>query len=91
MKWKTQTDPATCFQVFRLQNDYVVHGELQIVRIDKNGKIKWEFGSADIFVSVDNTEEFKIENDGILLTDFSNTKYKIGFDGRLIWDTFGRL
>ncbi|PRD56801.1 hypothetical protein [Sphingobacterium gobiense] len=89
LEWKTQADPATCFQVFKLQDDYAVHGEFQIVRIDKKGKIKWEFGAADIFVSVDYKEEFKIENDGILLTDFSNTKYKIDFDGRLIWDTYG--
>ncbi len=91
LEWKTQVDPATCFQVFKLRDDYVVHGELQIVRIDKKGLIKWEFIGADIFVSVDNKEEFKIENDGILLTDFSNTKYKIGFDGKLISDTYGKL
>ena len=84
LKWKTQADHATCFQIFKLQDDYIVHGELQVAKLDKNGIIKWVFGGADIFVSIDNEEEFKIESDGILLTDFSKTKYKIDFDGKLI-------
>ena len=90
LKWKTQTDQATCFQIFKKQDDYIIHGELQVVKLDKDGKIKWEFGGAEIFVSIDNEEEFKIENDGILLTDFAKTKYKIDFEGKLIWDTYKR-
>jgi hypothetical protein len=90
LKWKTQADQATCFQIFRQQDDYIIHGELQVAKLDKYGNIKWEFGGADIFVSIDNEEEFKIENDGILLTDFAKTKYKIDFGGKLIWDTYKR-
>lgn len=90
LKWKTQADQATCFQIFKQQDDYIVHGELHVAKLNKNGIIKWEFGGADIFVSIDNEEEFKIENDGILLTDFAKTKYKIDFDGKLIWDTYNR-
>ena len=90
LNWKTQADQATCFQIFKQQDDYIVHGELQVAKLDKGGKIKWEFGGTDIFVSIDNEEEFKIENDGILLTDFGKTKYKIDFDGNLIWDTYKR-
>jgi hypothetical protein len=90
LKWKTQADQATCFQIFKYQDDYIVHGELQIAKLDKDGKIKWKFGGADIFVSIDNEDSFKIVNDGILLTDFNKTKYKIDFEGKLIWDTFKR-
>jgi hypothetical protein len=90
LKWRTQADQATCFQIFKYQDDYIVHGELQISKLDRDGRIKWEFGGADIFVSIDNEDEFKIENDGILLTDFAKTKYKIDFDGKLIWDTYKR-
>lgn len=90
LKWKTQADQATCFQIFKQEDDYIIHGELQVVKLDQDGKIKWEFGGADIFVSIDKEEEFKIENDGILLTDFAKVKYKIDFDGKLIWDTYKR-
>lgn len=90
LRWKTQADPATCFQIFQQQNDYIVHGELQVTKLDKRGQIKWQFGGADIFVSIDGEEEFKLESDGILLTDFAKTKYKIDFDGKLIWDSYQR-
>ncbi|MCT1530526.1 hypothetical protein M3B46_05930 [Sphingobacterium daejeonense] len=84
LKWKTKADQATCFKILQQREDYIVHGELQISKLDKNGKIRWEFGGEDIFVCIDSDEEFKIENDGILLTDLSKTKYKIDFDGNLI-------
>ena len=87
LKWKTKSDQATCFQIFKQQDEYIIHGELQVTKLDKNGNKKWEFGGSDIFVSIDNEEEFKIENDGILLTDFAKTKYKIDFDGKLMWET----
>jgi len=90
LKWKTQADQATCFQIFKHKDDYIIHGELQVTKLDKDGNKKWEFGGADIFVSIDNEEEFKIESDGILLTDFAKTKYKIDFDGKLLWDTYER-
>lgn len=88
LKWKTQADQVTCFQIFKQQDGYIIHGELQVTKLDKDGNKKWEFGGADIFVSIDNEEEFKIESDGILLTDFAKTKYKIDFDGKLLWDTY---
>ena len=90
LKWKTQADQATCFQIFQQQDDYIIHGELQVTKLDKDGNQKWEFGGADIFVSIDNEEEFKLETDGILLTDFAKTKYKIDFEGKLLWDTYKR-
>lgn len=84
LKWKTKADWATCFRIFKQDNDYIVHGETQISKLDRGGNIKWEFGGADIFVSLDNEEVFTIENDGISLIDFSKTKYKINFDGKLV-------
>lgn len=84
LKWKTKADLATCFQIFKQGNDYIVHGEMIISKLDKDGNIKWEFSGSDIFVTLDNEEEFKFENDCISLTDFSKTKYKINFDGKLI-------
>ncbi len=54
LKWKIQADPFTCFQIFKHNNDYIVHGELQVAMLDNMGQIKWEFGGADIFVSPNN-------------------------------------
>jgi hypothetical protein len=69
LKWKTLADQATCFQIFRQQDHYIIHGELQVTKLDKDGNKKWGFGGADIFVSVDNEEEFKIDFDGKLIWD----------------------
>jgi hypothetical protein len=90
LKWKTQADQATCFQIFKQQDGYVIHGELLVSKLDKDGNKNWKFGGADIFVSLDGEEEIKFESDGILLTDFAKTKYKIDFDGKLLWDTYKR-
>lgn len=90
LKWKSQVDCATCFQLFKNEDDYIIHGEFQVTKLDKDGNKVWEFGGADVFVSIDNEEEFIIESDGILLTDFAKTKYKIDFDGKLLWDTHAR-
>lgn len=85
LKWKTQADQATCFQIFKQQDEYIIHGELQVTKLNKDGNKIWEFGGADIFVLIDNEEEFKIESDGILLTDYCKTIYKIDFDGKLLY------
>lgn len=85
IEWITVADPVTCFQVFEHNNEYIVHGEMQVAKLDIFGKIKWEFGEGDIFASMDNQEEFRIVSDGILLSDFAKTQYKIDFNGQLIW------
>jgi hypothetical protein len=51
LKWKKRLDPATCFGIYSFQGDLVVHGELQITRVDINGIEKWSFGARDIFVT----------------------------------------
>jgi len=83
LMWKVQVDPITCFEIFKQNDDYLVYGETQVTKLAENGKIIWQFEGADIFVSLDG-EAFRIENDGILLTDFSNRIYKIDFDGKLL-------
>lgn len=85
LKWKNKADAATCFQIFKLEEDYLVHGELEITRLDKNGDEKWKFSGRDIFVTLKNENSIVIHSDYIELTDFEYEKYKIDFDGNLIW------
>ncbi|WP_439584824.1 hypothetical protein [Dyadobacter bucti] len=81
LHWVVRADQITCFQIFKYNDDYIIHGELQITRLDRSGNIAWEFGGSDIFVNIDG-EAFEIEPDGILLTDFGGQRYKIDFNGR---------
>lgn len=84
LQWKTKADPVTCFQIIQQADNYLIHGEVQITKLDKRGAKIWEFFGADIFITMDKTPSFIVENHEILLTDFSGNKYTIDFDGRLI-------
>ncbi|MDB5235475.1 MAG: hypothetical protein JWR44_2468 [Hymenobacter sp.] len=85
--WQRQVDAATCFRIFRIEQDFLIHGELSISRIDLNGNIKWSFGGADIFVSIDSNEELEIHSDFILATDYGQTQYRLDFNGNLLWSS----
>ncbi len=82
--WKTRADQATCFDIYKLDEDYLIHGELNISRISKDGKLLWEFGARDIFVSDNGKDIFELHSDHILVSDFENTVYKLDFAGNCI-------
>jgi hypothetical protein len=82
--WKTKADDATCFEIYILQDSYIIHGELQISRLDYNGKILWQQSGADIFTTIHGENSFLITDKYILATDFENRKYKIDFNGQIL-------
>lgn len=89
--WCVEVDMATCFSIYKLEDDFVIRGEICISRIDKKGNIIWQFSGADIFVNlIDETPELDIKPDRLAITDFIGTKYKVGFDGVLLWDNYGK-
>lgn len=84
LNWVRKLDMATCFKIFRIKNDFVVHGELEITRIDRLGNIIWQFGGADIFVSLDEEDSFQLNENHIVLKDFIGTTYNLNFNGESI-------
>lgn len=82
--WRTQADQATCLEIYKYQDSYIVHGELEISRLDKDGKILWQKSGADIFTTLDGKDDFTITDNYILATDWENRKYKFDFNGQLI-------
>lgn len=84
LNWVKKLDMATCFKIFKIENDFVVHGELEITRIDNLGNIIWQFGGADIFISLDGEDSFQLNDDNIILKDITGTGYIIDFDGRIL-------
>jgi hypothetical protein len=84
LKWQTHVDLAACFQVLKLEDDYLVHGEIEVSRINREGEIKWSFSGADIFVTLDETKPLILYHDHILLTDFEGNTYKIDFKGNVV-------
>ncbi len=84
--WHTQVDMATCFQIVAYQDDYITHGEVEIVRLNKQGEILWQFSGKDIFVSpIERTPSFTLTREGIELVDFNYESYFIDYDGKLLW------
>ena len=84
LNWVKKLDMATCFKILRIENDFVVNGEFEITRIDSLGNIIWQFGGADIFVSLDYEDSFQLNDNHIVLKDFTGTSYMIDFDGKIL-------
>jgi outer membrane protein assembly factor BamB len=80
--WKIQADDFTCFQIFAYQDSYIVHGEINISRINHDGTILWQYSGEDIFMNMDEEVECELREDYIIATDFNNKVYKIGYDGK---------
>ena len=79
--WRRQADEATCFEIFKYQDSYIVHCELNISRLNKNGEVLWQQSGADIFTTLDGKNDFIITENYILATDWENRQYKFDFNG----------
>lgn len=82
--WRNQYDVATCFGIYEFDEDFIIHGEIQVSRINKNGEIKWSFSARDIFVNPDVKTEFKIVDNRIELIDWEGCKYVLNADGKIL-------
>lgn len=81
INWFKRLDPGTCFGIYQFDNDFLIHGELQITRININGNEKWTFRARDIFVTSDGNKSFAIQADKILLIDWEGYRYTLDKNG----------
>ncbi len=81
LNWAKECDSLSCHAIYKLENDFLVHGELDILRIDKEGEIKWRFGGRQNWINPSGKPEVTIEGNQIRLIDFDSTEYIIDFDG----------
>jgi len=72
VRWRRQVDLATCFGVHPTQDELglIVHGEVEISRIDLDGNVVWSRGGGDIFTGC-----FSVEGDRIVAYDFEGKRY----------------
>nr|WP_294787497.1 hypothetical protein [uncultured Flavobacterium sp.] len=84
--WQKEFDQFTNFCLYKLEYNFIIHGELEIFRITKEGEIVWRFGGRDIWVNTNGKMELTIENKLIRLFDFESNEYVIDFNGNLIED-----
>jgi hypothetical protein len=83
LNWKKKFDAATCFAIYPFKDDFIIHGELEIKRVDMDGNVKWEFSAKDIFVTQDGKEAVKLIGDRIEVTDWDGDTYILNGDGQV--------
>lgn len=84
VNWRNSYDWATCFGIYNFKNDFLIHGETKVSRINENGEIKWDFSARDIFVNPDGKTEFKIVENRIELIDWEGYKYELNAEGKIL-------
>ena len=85
LNWFKEVDFATAFGIYKMNEDFIVHGELSITRINKDGKIIWQQSGSDIFVlpcdfPIDN---FYIKGNMIFVQSWDERKYCISYNGEI--------
>lgn len=84
LKWQTHIDLVVCFQIYKIEDEYLVHGELEVSRLSTLGEVVWSFSGCDIFVSNNGQESIAIQDDRIVLIDWEKNKYELDFNGKVI-------
>lgn len=84
INWKKRLDPETCFSIYPFKDDFIIHGELQITRIDKEGNEKWTFGARDIFITQGGKGSIKFMGEQIILKDWEGYEYVLNEHGQEI-------
>jgi hypothetical protein len=67
------------------RNDYIVHGELEISRLDRKGQLIWQFTGSDIFTTPNGHDTFEIGQTTIKAKNWEETIYELEIEtGKLI-------
>jgi hypothetical protein len=77
LAWMAKADFATCFEIFKYEDGYIVHGELEISRLDKDGSKIWQFSGSDIFTTPTGKNDFILNGNVIEAVCWDGVKFKI--------------
>lgn len=72
------------FSIHRIETGYIIHGEINIIKLTFDFEIEWTFSARDIFATLYDKPAFKLCDNCIKLYDFENNYYEIDFNGKLI-------
>lgn len=70
--------------IYKVEEGYIIYGELEITMLDFNLHKKWSFSGKDIFVSVSGKNPFELREKSIHLWDFEDNEYEIDFEGKRV-------
>ena len=67
-----------------VEDAYIIHGELELFRYDKQLNRIWEFYGRDIFATIDDEKAFWLEGNTIHCRDWLGWHYILDLDGNLL-------
>jgi hypothetical protein len=91
LNWITKADHATCFGIYKYQDGYIVHGELEITRLDNSGRIIWQFSGSNIFTTPTGRSDFKLNGNVIEAVNWESVKFTIDRFFKRIVKPFGNI
>lgn len=72
------------FEIYSYDDDYIIYGEVYILRLTSAMKVVWDFCARDIFIQPDDSCSFALEEGRIILKDWLGWNYHLGYDGKII-------
>ena len=70
--------------IYKIDGGYILRGEAEIIRLNKDLNVIWRFSGRDIFYLPSGEESFVMCDDSIKLYDFLGYFYEIDYDGNPI-------
>ena len=74
------------FELHMFDDAYLVYGEGEIVKLDRDYNIQWRFSGRDIFILPTGNEAFSIHGNTVQVYDFLGNFYEIDNNGKLIYE-----
>jgi hypothetical protein len=74
----------TGLEIYAFDDGYIINGEIDIIKTNKNGQKQWEFSGRDIWVLPSGESSIKITDDKLYLTDWEGYKYCVGKNGEVV-------
>lgn len=68
---------GTGIGIYPFVDEYIVNGEVDIIKVDKLGSIVWDFSGRDIWVRPNGESSIKIVGEDLILTDFEGYTYHL--------------
>lgn len=85
IKYKKIDTFSNLWHIYQFNDAFIVHGEIEIIRLNKYLEVVWSFSGSDIFVTIDIPHEaFQMCDDRIKLYDFNGNYYEINYEGELV-------
>ena len=79
---------GTAFGLYPFGENYLVHGELDIVMLDRQLEKLWSFSARDIFALPSGEEAFEIIGERIVVRDWMAYQYTLDQGGNLISEEY---